>query len=78
MTLRGDPEFRAEMEAFSAKRGAEYVHDLLKERDPEAARAIHPNNKRRVIRALEILHTTGIPVVCRISSALMTLRLLFG
>lgn len=55
----GDPEFRAEMEAFSAKRGAEYVHDLLKERDPEAARAIHPNNKRRVIRALEILHTTG-------------------
>jgi tRNA dimethylallyltransferase len=47
------------MEAFSAKRGAEYVHDLLKERDPEAARAIHPNNKRRVIRALEILHTTG-------------------
>lgn len=31
----------------------------MKERDPEAARAIHPNNKRRVIRALEILHTTG-------------------
>ncbi|MCY7844785.1 tRNA (adenosine(37)-N6)-dimethylallyltransferase MiaA [Bacillus haynesii] len=55
----GDPEFRAEMEALSAKRGAEYVHGLLKERDPEAARAIHPNNKRRVIRALEILHTTG-------------------
>ncbi|MGO4964957.1 tRNA (adenosine(37)-N6)-dimethylallyltransferase MiaA [Bacillus paralicheniformis] len=55
----GDPEFRAEMEALSDKRGAEYVHCLLKERDPGAAKAIHPNNKRRVIRALEIFHTTG-------------------
>ncbi|MFC8151781.1 tRNA (adenosine(37)-N6)-dimethylallyltransferase MiaA [Bacillus paralicheniformis] len=55
----GDPELRAEMEALSDKRGAEYVHCLLKERDPEAAKTIHPNNKRRVIRALEILHTTG-------------------
>ncbi|UAY71448.1 tRNA (adenosine(37)-N6)-dimethylallyltransferase MiaA [Bacillus paralicheniformis] len=54
-----DPEFRAEMEALSDKRGAEYVHCLLKERDPGAAKAIHPNNKRRVIRALEIFHTTG-------------------
>ncbi|AJO18216.1 MULTISPECIES: tRNA (adenosine(37)-N6)-dimethylallyltransferase MiaA [Bacillus] len=55
----GDPEFRGEMEALSDKRGAEYVHCLLKERDPGAAKAIHPNNKRRVIRALEIFHTTG-------------------
>ncbi|MFN2747215.1 MULTISPECIES: tRNA (adenosine(37)-N6)-dimethylallyltransferase MiaA [Bacillus] len=55
----GDPGFRTEMEALYMEKGAGYVHSLLEERDSEAARAIHPNNMRRVIRALEILHTTG-------------------
>ncbi|KAA6452758.1 tRNA (adenosine(37)-N6)-dimethylallyltransferase MiaA [Bacillus swezeyi] len=55
----GDPGFRTEMEALSLKKGSDYIHGLLKERDPEAAKSIHPNNMRRVIRALEILHTTG-------------------
>ncbi len=39
--------------------GVEYVHKKLQEVDPESAERIHANNVRRVIRALEIFHTTG-------------------
>jgi len=41
--------------------GNEAVHARLRAVDPEAADAIHPNNVRRVIRAIEIFETTGIP-----------------
>ncbi|MET0563016.1 MAG: tRNA (adenosine(37)-N6)-dimethylallyltransferase MiaA [Gaiellaceae bacterium] len=34
--------------------GAEKAHALLAERDPEAAAAVHPNDRRRVVRALEL------------------------
>ena len=36
-----------------------HLHNMLAERDPVSAEKIHPNNVRRVIRALEILHSTG-------------------
>lgn len=39
--------------------GTEYIHKKLAEIDPESAEAIHPNNVPRVVRALEIFHTTG-------------------
>lgn len=39
--------------------GAEYIHNKLKDIDPESAEKIHPNNTKRVIRALEIFYTTG-------------------
>lgn len=41
--------------------GNEAVHKKLRAVDPDAADAIHPNNVRRVIRAIEIFETTGIP-----------------
>ncbi|MBR4071479.1 MAG: tRNA (adenosine(37)-N6)-dimethylallyltransferase MiaA [Clostridia bacterium] len=41
--------------------GNEAVHAKLRAVDPEAADAIHPNNVRRVIRAIEIYETTGVP-----------------
>lgn len=53
--------FRDEMDAFAREEGRETLHDKLKEQDPEAAEAIHPNNVRRVIRALEVIHETGQP-----------------
>jgi tRNA dimethylallyltransferase len=34
--------------------GAQAAHDLLAERDPAAAAAVHPNDRRRVVRALEL------------------------
>jgi tRNA dimethylallyltransferase len=36
------------------RRGAEAAHQLLAHRDPRAAAAVHPNDRRRVVRALEL------------------------
>jgi tRNA dimethylallyltransferase len=50
---KGDMSVRAEYERLAEERGREYVYGLLAEKDPEAAKRIHPNNLSRVIRALE-------------------------
>jgi len=42
-------------EAIAAKQGAGALHEMLAERDPASAALIHPNNTRRVVRALEML-----------------------
>lgn len=42
--------------------GKQFIYDKLKERDPEAAGKIHPNDSRRVIRALEIYMTEKIAI----------------
>ncbi len=55
-----DPALRAELADLAAKRGEIFLHDLLRQADPESADAIHPGNVRRVIRALEIYRSTGI------------------
>ncbi|MBO5338810.1 MAG: tRNA (adenosine(37)-N6)-dimethylallyltransferase MiaA [Clostridia bacterium] len=54
-----DDCYRCELEAFAKENGNEALHDLLKKIDPESAEAIHPNNQKRVIRALEIYKSTG-------------------
>lgn len=51
--------YREELEILLKERGAEYLYELLKEIDPESATAIHPNNSKRVIRALEFAKQTG-------------------
>ena len=50
-----DEAFRAEME----KKSPVELHSRLREIDPASAEAIHPNNVKRVIRALEIFRVTG-------------------
>ena len=55
-----DSTYRAELEQVAAEQGAEAVHAMLAAVDPDAAQATHPNNVKRVIRALEIYHTTGV------------------
>ena len=55
-----DETFRLSLSMEAELFGAVYLHQKLAEIDPEAAEAIHPNNIPRVIRALEIYHTTGI------------------
>lgn len=57
----GDPKYREKLEQLAEEKGNDYIHQMLKEVDEEAAKAIHPNNVRRVIRALEVTHVTGIP-----------------
>ncbi|MCS0543593.1 tRNA (adenosine(37)-N6)-dimethylallyltransferase MiaA, partial [Aeromonas veronii] len=54
-----NPEYRNILEQKVAERGVELLYRELKEIDPESAVRIHPNNVRRVIRALEIYKTTG-------------------
>ena len=54
-----DPEFRQRMTELSLTKGPEAVYALLLQKDPEAAASIHPNNVKRVIRALEIIETSG-------------------
>ena len=55
----GDSSFRRELEKTAEEKGGEYLHALLQEADPEAALQIHPNNIKRMIRALEFHHQTG-------------------
>lgn len=54
-----DTEYRKMMEKSAEDHGPEWLHDQLKEVDPEAAEQIHANNVKRVIRALEYFHQTG-------------------
>lgn len=46
---------RSRYEAIAAEKGVEALYVSLKERDPKSAELIHPNNVRRVVRALELL-----------------------
>ncbi|PFA67773.1 tRNA (adenosine(37)-N6)-dimethylallyltransferase MiaA [Bacillus sp. AFS015802] len=55
----GDERYRLELEEDLEKHGSEWLHVKLKKVDPVSAFNIHPNNTRRVIRALEIYHCTG-------------------
>ena len=46
---------RGRYEAIAREDGPEALHALLARRDPASARIVHPNNVRRVVRALELL-----------------------
>ena len=50
---------RRELEQLGEEKGAEYLHEMLAEIDPESAAAIHANNRKRVIRAIEYYRQTG-------------------
>ncbi len=54
-----DTACRKELEEIAREKGAEYLHDMLRDVDPESADAIHANNIKRVIRALEFYKLTG-------------------
>jgi tRNA dimethylallyltransferase len=48
------PEARARWERVYDRSGPEHAHALLARADPEAAAMVHPNDRRRVVRALEL------------------------
>ncbi len=54
-----DHEYREGLEKQIRESGIDPVFEQLRTVDPESAKRIHPNNVRRVIRALEIFHCTG-------------------
>ena len=55
----GDAAYREALLELAATRGVEYLHGMLQKVDPASAEAIHPHNRKRVIRALEFYHLTG-------------------
>lgn len=57
-----DTPYRAELEMLAEEKGAEYLHQMLREVDEVSADSIHANNVKRVIRALEYYKLTGEPI----------------
>ncbi|NFN94426.1 tRNA (adenosine(37)-N6)-dimethylallyltransferase MiaA [Clostridium botulinum] len=56
-----DDEYRSYLESLAEANGNNYVHEMLKEIDEISYRDIHPNNRKRVIRALEVYKISGKP-----------------
>lgn len=60
-TVASDEKLRAKLAALEqAQKGAVYA--LLKKEDPKAAERLHPNDTKRIIRALEVVRLTGKPI----------------
>lgn len=57
-----DESYREQLHDLAAKQGNETVWKQLNEVDPALAQTLHPNNLRRVIRALEVYHVSGQPM----------------
>lgn len=61
-TTDTDTTYREKLEQLSKEKGAEYLHQMLKQVDAKSAEEIHANNVKRVIRALEYYKQTGQPI----------------
>ncbi len=56
------PALRQELENAADRIGASALHQRLESIDPEAAVRIHPNDRKRIIRAIEVFEATGRPI----------------
>ena len=54
-----DEAYRRQLEEQAKEHGTGYLHEMLRKVDPASAEAIHANNVKRVIRALEFYHLSG-------------------
>ena len=57
-----DAEVRKEIERQAAELGWAALHDMLRQKDPDAAARIHPNDPQRIQRALEVIALSGRPL----------------
>jgi tRNA dimethylallyltransferase len=57
-----DWPYRARLEDEAARRGPDYLHRELVRVDPESATRLHPRDKAKIIRALEVYHLLGRPL----------------
>ncbi|MCK5113587.1 MAG: tRNA (adenosine(37)-N6)-dimethylallyltransferase MiaA [Phycisphaerae bacterium] len=58
----GDPQYREELKRRIEAETATGLHEELARVDPVSAERIHPNDEKRLIRALEVFHQTGTPI----------------
>lgn len=56
------PELRAELLRKAGEHGSAALHDELRHADPAAAARIHPNDLKRLVRALEVIRVSGLPI----------------
>lgn len=61
-SVPGNEEIRQKYHQMVEEKGVEYVHGILEKYDPVSSKKLHPNDIRRVIRALEVYEQTGIPL----------------
>lgn len=54
-----NPQMREELTELVSLHGPEYIHNILYELDPDTAKTLHPNNVKRVIRAIEFARLNG-------------------
>lgn len=59
--VKENTALRKELKEMAQREGKEVLHQRLKNVDPVQAGKLHPNDTRRVIRALEVYHLTGKP-----------------
>lgn len=57
-----DYEMRRELHALAEREGSEKLLEMLAEFDPVSAKRLHPNNLRRIVRAIEFYRITGVPI----------------
>lgn len=57
-----DEGFRKKLEQMAEEEGPEALHRLLAEKDPAAAERIHPNNVKKVVRAIEAVENSGVGI----------------
>jgi len=57
-----EPALREALKARAASEGLAALHVELGRVDPAAAERIHPNDEKRIVRALEVYETTGMPI----------------
>lgn len=56
-----DDKYREHLESLANEYGNNYIHEMLKDIDEISYKEIHPNNRKRVIRALEVYKLTKKP-----------------
>ena len=54
-----DPEIRRRLDQEGNERGLPHLYERLRQVDPSALASIHPNDRQRIIRALEVFELTG-------------------
>ncbi len=60
--VRSDDGLRAELMEIENKEGRGGLHRLLSKEDPVSAERLHPNDTKRIVRALEVVRLTGKPI----------------
>lgn len=56
-----DPAYREKWRQYALEHGNEALHQELQKLDPLTAKRLHPNDVKRIIRAMEVTTKTGIP-----------------